>query len=272
MTATVELCARFARRVHAVLSDRRASRGSVARALRRRLRTRAAVPAVAHTSPLGRFTSQRLRSRAIRRSSPERLRHDHLHGRRGSAAEAVVEPALRREIRRRGRRLAKAKDSDAGAPIKEVPKPDQPRLLKPDRRDLDSGGELQGECDEAGIEELAPIETRRDARKTVGAGSASTKTRIQELNQQFQARMVRGSPTPIADAFADRDDTLRRGTPRPAARDRDPVFGDVSNGDRFRRRVEKKTLFPFFSSLARRRADLADLAYPEISSRRITIG
>lgn len=194
------------------------------------------------------------------------------------AAEAVVEPApADAKSADADGASAKAKDSkDAGAPIKEVPKPDQPRLPKPDRRDLDKAvAELQEECDakQARIEELKrAIETRRDARKTVGAGSASTKTRIQELNQQFQARMVRGSPTPIADAFADRDDTLRRDTPRPAARDRDPVFGHVSNGDRFRRRVEKKTLFPFFSSLARRRADLADLAYPETSSRRITIG
>ena len=86
------------------------------------------------------------------------------------------------------------------------------------------------------------IETRRDARKTVGAASSSTKTRIQELNQQFQARMVRGSPTPIADAFADRDDTLRRDTPRPPR----PAIATRFSLSRFerrprkRRRVEKK--------------------------------
>ena len=137
------------------------------------------------------------------------------------AAEAVVEPApADAKSADADGASAKAKDSkDAGAPIKEVPKPDQPRLPKPDRRDLDKAvAELQEECDakQARIEELKrAIETRRDARKTVGAASASTKTRIQELNQQFQARMVRGSPTPIADAFADRDDTLRRHTPRP---------------------------------------------------------
>ena len=137
------------------------------------------------------------------------------------AAEAVVEPIpVDPKSTEADGASAKAKDSkDAGAPIKEVPKPDQPRLPKPDRRDLDKAvAELQEECDakQARIEELKrAIETRRDARKTVGAASASTKTRIQELNQQFQARMVRGSPTPIADAFADRDDTLRRDTPRP---------------------------------------------------------
>jgi hypothetical protein len=155
------------------------------------------------------------------------------------AAEAVVEPApADAKSADADGASAKAKDSeDAGAPIKEVPKPDQPRLPKPDRRDLDKAvAELQEECDakQARIEELKrAIETRRDARKTVGAASASTKTRIQELNQQFQARMVRGSPTPIADAFADRDDTLRRRHPAAsAARDRDPVFPfHVSNGD-----------------------------------------
>ena len=120
------------------------------------------------------------------------------------AAEAVVEPApADAKAAEADGASAKAKISeDAGAPIKEVPKPDQPRLPKPDRRDLDKAvAELQETCDvkQARIEELKrAIETRRDARKTVGAGSTSTKTRIQELNQQFQARMVRGSPTPIA--------------------------------------------------------------------------
>ena len=70
---------------------------------------------------------------------------------------------------------------------------------------------------QARIEELKrAIETRRDARKTVGAGSTSTKTRIQELNQQFQARMVRGSPTPIAFAVRrSRRQFPRARTPRP---------------------------------------------------------
>jgi hypothetical protein len=163
------------------------------------------------------------------------------------AAEAVVEPApADAKSADADGASAKAKDSeDAGAPIKEVPKPDQPRLPKPDRRDLDKAvAELQEECDakQARIEELKrAIETRRDARKTVGAASASTKTRIQELNQQFQARMVRGSPTPIADAFADRDDTLRRDPAASAARDRDPVFPfHVSNGDRENVGVSKR--------------------------------
>jgi hypothetical protein len=164
------------------------------------------------------------------------------------AAEAVVEPApADAKSADADGASAKAKDSkDAGAPIKEVPKPDQPRLPKPDRRDLDKAvAELQEECDakQARIEELKrAIETRRDARKTVGAASASTKTRIQELNQQFQARMVRGSPTPIADAFADRDDTLRRDTPRPprpAIATRFP-FPRFERRPRKRRRVEKK--------------------------------
>ena len=147
------------------------------------------------------------------------------------AAEAVVEPApADAKAAEADGASAKAKiREDAGAPIKEVPKPDQPRLPKPDRRDLDKAvAELQETCDvkQARIEELKrAIETRRDARKTVGAGSTSTKTRIQELNQQFQAHMVRGSPSSIAHSFADRDDTFRR-TPRPRVVSRDP--------DRFR--------------------------------------
>jgi len=138
------------------------------------------------------------------------------------AAEAVVEPApADAKAAEADGASAKAKISeDAGAPIKEVPKPDQPRLPKPDRRDLDKAvAELQETCDvkQARIEELKrAIETRRDARKTVGAGSTSTKTRIQELNQQFQARMVRGSPTPIAFAVRrSRRRFPRARTPRP---------------------------------------------------------
>ena len=138
------------------------------------------------------------------------------------AAEAVVEPApADAKAAEADGASAKAKISeDAGAPIKEVPKPDQPRLPKPDRRDLDKAvAELQETCDvkQARIEELKrAIETRRDARKTVGAGSTSTRTRIQELNQQFQARMVRGSPTPIAFAVRrSRRQFPRARTPRP---------------------------------------------------------
>ena len=66
------------------------------------------------------------------------------------AAEAVVEPApADAKSADADGASAKAKDSkDAGAPIKEVPKPDQPRLPKPDRRDLDKAvAELQEECD-----------------------------------------------------------------------------------------------------------------------------
>ena len=100
--------------------------------------------------------------------------------------------------------------------LKEVPKPDLPRLPKPDRRDLDGKvAEMQEAADvqQARIEELKrAIETRRDARKNVGLGSQGTKTRIQELNQQFQQRMVRTSTAiathPIRLAFP-------RHTPRP---------------------------------------------------------
>ena len=190
------------------------------------------------------------------------------------AAEAVVEPApADAKAAEADGASAKAKISeDAGAPIKEVPKPDQPRLPKPDRRDLDKAvAELQETCDvkQARIEELKrAIETRRDARKTVGAGSTSTKTRIQELNQQFQARMVRGSPTPIADAFADRDDTLRRDTPRPPRPAIATRFPDVSNGDRenvgvSKRKTQKNSfLRSLFSS------DSSDRVYPETTSSR----
>lgn len=236
MTATVELCARFARRVHDVLSDRCASLAAQlrARSVAASTHTRDAVPAVA-AAPHDPTRTLYLTAPPLPRDLADRHRNALFAMTTSTdaaapAAEAVVEPApADAKSADADGASAKAKDSkDAGAPIKEVPKPDQPRLPKPDRRDLDKAvAELQEECDakQARIEELKrAIETRRDARKTVGAGSASTKTRIQELNQQFQARMVRGSPTPIADAFADRDDTLRRDTPRPAARDRDPVF------------------------------------------------
>lgn len=75
----------------------------------------------------------------------------------------------------------------------EVLKPDLPRLPKPDRRDLDARVlALQEVADvqQARIEELKrAIETRKDARTKVGAGSSGAKTRIQELNTQFIQRM-----------------------------------------------------------------------------------
>lgn len=78
-------------------------------------------------------------------------------------------------------------------PSKEVLKPDLPRLPKPDRRDLDARVlALQEVADvqQARIEELKrAIETRKDARTKVGAGSSGAKTRIQELNTQFIQRM-----------------------------------------------------------------------------------
>ena len=83
-------------------------------------------------------------------------------------------------------------------PSKEVLKPDLPRLPKPDRRDLDARVlALQEVADvqQARIEELKrAIETRKDARTKVGAGSSGAKTRIQELNTQFIQRMVRPRP------------------------------------------------------------------------------
>lgn len=78
-------------------------------------------------------------------------------------------------------------------PSMEVLKPDLPRLPKPDRRDLDARVlALQEVADvqQARIEELKrAIETRKDARTKVGAGSSGAKTRIQELNTQFIQRM-----------------------------------------------------------------------------------
>ena len=282
-TATFELCARFARRVHVVPSDRCASLAVQlrARSVAASTHTRDAVPAVAAAPheptrtlyltapPLPRDLADRHRNALFAMTSTDAA---------APAAEAVVEPApADAKSADADGASAKAKDStDAGAPIKEVPKPDQPRLPKPDRRDLDKAvAELQEECDakQARIEELKrAIETRRDARKTVGAASASTKTRIQELNQQFQARMVRGSPTPIADAFADRDDTLRRDTPRPPR----PAIATRFSLSTFRtataktsacrkekhEKTESRVLFP---SLALFVVYSSDRVYPETS-------
>jgi hypothetical protein len=112
------------------------------------------------------------------------------------SAEAVIDTAEVVDAKAPAANGA-TKESKDPAPVKDVPKPDQPRLPKPDRRELDARvAELQEAADvkQARIEELKrAIETRRDARKNVAAGSQGKKTRIQELNQQFQARMVRSS-------------------------------------------------------------------------------
>lgn len=128
--------------------------------------------------------------------------------------EAVVETVGGEETAPKD--TAHVTESKETKELKEVPKPDLPRLPKPDRRDLDGKvAEMQEAADvqQARIEELKrAIETRRDARKNVGLGSQGTKTRIQELNQQFQQRMVRTSTAiathPISLAFP-------RHTPRP---------------------------------------------------------
>ena len=136
------------------------------------------------------------------------------------AAEAVVEPApADAKAAEADGASAKAKISeDAGAPIKEVPKPDQPRLPKPDRRDLDKAvAELQETCDvkQARIEELKrAIETRRDARKTVGAGSTSTKTRIRSSTSSFRRAWYVVRPPRSRSPFADRDDSFHAHAPR----------------------------------------------------------
>lgn len=105
--------------------------------------------------------------------------------------EAVVETVGGEETAPKD--TAHVTESKETKELKEVPKPDLPRLPKPDRRDLDGKvAEMQEAADvqQARIEELKrAIETRRDARKNVGLGSQGTKTRIQELNQQFQQRM-----------------------------------------------------------------------------------
>ena len=94
---------------------------------------------------------------------------------------------------------AKAESKDAP---KEVPKPDQPRLPKPDRAALDvSIAELQEAADvqQARIETLKrAIESRREKRKNITSGSQETRARIGELNAAFSALMVR--PVPSRDA------------------------------------------------------------------------
>ena len=114
----------------------------------------------------------------------------------------------------------KAAKSDAPAKgeVKEVPKPDKPRLPKPDRASLESAiAELQEAADEkqARIEQLKrAIETRRDARKNVGAGSQETKSRIAELNSTFSkahmARLPRPRPAPRLRATRAGRDRSRR--------------------------------------------------------------
>ena len=108
-------------------------------------------------------------------------------------------------------------DAPAKGEVKEVPKPDKPRLPKPDRASLESAiAELQEAADEkqARIEQLKrAIETRRDARKNVGAGSQETKSRIAELNSTFSAHMVRPRPRPAPSTRATRAGRDRR---RPA--------------------------------------------------------
>lgn len=87
-----------------------------------------------------------------------------------------------------------------GAPVKDVPKPDKPRVAKPDRTELEATiAVLQEAADnhQARIEELKrKIEARRDARKNVNAGTQETRQRIAELNQAFNAHMVRAAARP----------------------------------------------------------------------------
>mmetsp|Transcript_39559 Transcript_39559/g.63449 ORF Transcript_39559/g.63449 Transcript_39559/m.63449 type:complete len:585 (-) Transcript_39559:270-2024(-) len=81
----------------------------------------------------------------------------------------------------------------AAAPAKVVPKPDKPRTAKPDRTELEATIViLQEACDvnQARIEELKrKIETKRDSRKTINAGTQGTRARITELNGSFTAHM-----------------------------------------------------------------------------------
>ena len=106
----------------------------------------------------------------------------------------------RRNMAAEGAGKGAKSDAPAKGEVKEVPKPDKPRLPKPDRASLESAiAELQEAADEkqARIEQLKrAIETRRDARKNVGAGSQETKSRIAELNSTFSAHMVRPRPPP----------------------------------------------------------------------------
>lgn len=95
----------------------------------------------------------------------------------------------------------------AAAPAKVVPKPDKPRTAKPDRTELEATIViLQEACDvnQARIEELKrKIETKRDSRKTINAGTQGTRARITELNGSFTAHMVSARyPPAIAEPFA----------------------------------------------------------------------
>lgn len=78
--------------------------------------------------------------------------------------------------------------------LKDVPKPDKPRMPKPDRTQLEGTiAVLQEAADEnqARIEELKRvIEAKRDSRKNINAGSQETRARISELNAAFTAHMV----------------------------------------------------------------------------------
>ena len=86
-------------------------------------------------------------------------------------------------------------DAKEAKPVEKVPKPENPRLPKPDRVAMDRKiQDLQEAADvkQARIEELKKmIGNRRDAQKNIMSGSSGTRTRIGELNAAFQALMVR---------------------------------------------------------------------------------
>ena len=86
-------------------------------------------------------------------------------------------------------------DAKEAKPAEKVPKPENPRLPKPDRVAMDRKiQDLQEAADvkQARIEELKKmIGNRRDAQKNIMSGSSGTRTRIGELNAAFQALMVR---------------------------------------------------------------------------------
>ena len=86
-------------------------------------------------------------------------------------------------------------DAKETKPAKEIPKPENPRLPKPDRSAMDRKiQDLQEAADvkQARIEELKKlIGNRRDAQKNIMSGSSGTRTRIGELNAAFQSLMVR---------------------------------------------------------------------------------
>ena len=99
------------------------------------------------------------------------------------AAEGEAQPAE-----------AKKAEKSSAPVIKEVPKPDKPRLPKPDRTQLEGTiAVLQEAADnnQARIEELKRlIESKRDSRKNINAGTQETRARISELNAAFTAHMV----------------------------------------------------------------------------------